>query len=106
MDFDWSNDDMLGEEHELNESTRNFLGVKKGDPVNVRNAATIAASSSSGTLAPARLLQRPSARPVGNSVSAALATQPSAEGGSTVSTALVQPSAEGGLVKDGFLGRV
>jgi hypothetical protein len=25
MDFDWSNDSLLGEEHELNESTRNFL---------------------------------------------------------------------------------
>jgi hypothetical protein len=25
MDFDWSNDNLLGEEHELNESTRNFL---------------------------------------------------------------------------------
>jgi len=61
MDFDWSNDDLLGEEHELNESAHNFLGVKKGDPVNVRNAATIAASGSSGTLsAPARMLQRPS----------------------------------------------
>jgi hypothetical protein len=73
MDFDWSNDDLLGEEHELNESTRNFLGVKKGDTVNVRNAATIVASgdlvnvrnaativasgSSRTLLAPVRLLQ-------------------------------------------------
>ena len=24
MDYDWSNDDLLGEEHELNESARNF----------------------------------------------------------------------------------
>jgi hypothetical protein len=49
--------------------------VKKGDLVNVRNTATIVALGSSGTLsAPARLLQRPSAKLVGNSVSAALAT--------------------------------
>ena len=25
MDYDWSNDDLLGEEHELNESAHNFL---------------------------------------------------------------------------------
>ena len=57
MDFDWSNDDLLGEEHGLNEFARNFLGIKKGDRVNVRNAATIAAFGSSRTLsAPACML--------------------------------------------------
>jgi len=34
--------------------------VKKGDPVNVKNAATIAASASGTLLAPACMLQRPS----------------------------------------------
>jgi hypothetical protein len=29
MDFDWSNDDLLGEEHEFNDSARNFLESKK-----------------------------------------------------------------------------
>jgi hypothetical protein len=29
MDFDWSNDDLLGEEHELNDSARNFLESKR-----------------------------------------------------------------------------
>jgi hypothetical protein len=85
MDFDWSNDDLLGEEHELNESASNFLGVKKGDLVNVRNVATIAAFGSSRTLsALARLLQRPSqsARLARKLVNAALATQPSTDGGS------------------------
>jgi hypothetical protein len=29
MAFDWSNDDLLGEENELSESAHDFLGVKK-----------------------------------------------------------------------------
>ena len=29
MDYDWSNDDLLGDEHELNESARIFLSQKR-----------------------------------------------------------------------------
>jgi hypothetical protein len=32
MDYDWANDDLLGEDHELNEATRSFLGIKKRRP--------------------------------------------------------------------------
>jgi hypothetical protein len=31
MDYDWSNDDLLGEEDELSESACNFLGVQEGE---------------------------------------------------------------------------
>ena len=50
---------MLGEENDLSKAAWDFVGIKKGDSVNVRNAASLAPSSSFGSLsAPARLLQR------------------------------------------------
>ena len=59
MDYYWSNDDLLGEEIELSESARNFLGVQKGEPVNVRNAATLATTGSVQALsAPAHMVHR------------------------------------------------
>jgi len=61
MDIDFSEDDLLGEENEISEVARDFVGVKMGHSVNVRSAASPAASSSFGTSSvPARLLQRPS----------------------------------------------
>ena len=61
MDIDFSEDDLLGEENEISEAPHDFVGVKMGHSVNVRSAASLAASSSFGTSsAPARLLQRPS----------------------------------------------
>jgi hypothetical protein len=57
MDYDWSNDDLLGEETELSESARNFVGVQKEEQVNVRNAATLASTRSAGAFsAPARMV--------------------------------------------------
>jgi hypothetical protein len=29
MEYDWSNDDLLGEENDLSESARNFVGIQK-----------------------------------------------------------------------------
>ena len=55
---DFSNEDLLEEENELSDAAYTFLGVQKGNSVEVRNAATFAAS------APARLLSRPSGKPV------------------------------------------
>jgi hypothetical protein len=48
MDYDWANDDLPGEETELSESARNFVGVQKGEQVNVRNAATLVTKGSAG----------------------------------------------------------
>jgi hypothetical protein len=31
MDYDWSNDDLLGEENDLSEVARDFLGVQEGE---------------------------------------------------------------------------
>jgi hypothetical protein len=42
---DFSNDDLLDEENELNDATYTFLGVQKGNSMEVRNAATLAASA-------------------------------------------------------------
>jgi hypothetical protein len=53
---DFSNDDLLDEENELSDATYTFLGVRKGNSVEVRNAATLAAS------ALARLSSRPSGK--------------------------------------------
>ena len=41
MDIDFSKDDLLGEENDLNEAARDFVGVKKGHSVNVRSAALL-----------------------------------------------------------------
>jgi hypothetical protein len=58
MDYDWANDDLLGEETELSESAHNFVGVQKGEQVNVRNAATLVTKGSAGAFsAPARMVQ-------------------------------------------------
>ena len=54
MDIDFSKDDLLGEENDLNEVARDFVGVKKGHSVNVSCATSLTSS------APARLLQRSS----------------------------------------------
>ena len=51
-----SNDDLLDEENDLSDAAYTFLGVQKGNSVEVRNAATLAAS------APARLSSRPSGK--------------------------------------------
>jgi hypothetical protein len=59
---DFSNDDLLGEENELSDVAYTFLGVQKGNSVEVRNAAILAAS------APACLSSRLSGKPV-NAVS-------------------------------------
>ena len=45
MDLDFSNDDLLGEENDLSDAAYDFLGVQKGNSVNVRNAATLTASA-------------------------------------------------------------
>jgi hypothetical protein len=84
MDYDWANDDLLGEEHELNEATRSFLGIKKGDPINVKNVATIATPGSGVLSAPAHIQQSQpqSSKPANFLSSAALAPQLSTEGGS------------------------
>ena len=55
MDIDFSEDDLLGEENELSEAARDFVGVKRGHSVNVKSATSVA-----GHFAPGRLLQRPS----------------------------------------------
>ena len=68
MDMDFSNDDLLGEENELCDAAYNFLGVQKGNSVNVRNAATLTA------LAPARFSSQHT-RPGGKPVSSVLAAQ-------------------------------
>lgn len=49
MEYDWSNNDLLGEQDACD-----FLGVQKGVPVNVTNAAALANTRS----APARLGKR------------------------------------------------
>ena len=46
---------MLGEENELSEAARDFVGVKRGHSVNVKSATSVA-----GHFAPGCLLQRPS----------------------------------------------
>ena len=38
MDIDLSEDDLLGEENDLSEAARDFVGVKKGHSVEVRTA--------------------------------------------------------------------
>ena len=58
MDIDLSEDDLLGEENEVSEAARDFIGVKKGHSVNVRTAASLTLLGSSS--APARLPQQPS----------------------------------------------
>jgi hypothetical protein len=84
MDYDWANDDLLGEEHEFNEATGSFLGIKKGYPINVKNAATIATPGSGVLSAPVRVQQSQpqSSKPANFLSSAALAPQLSTEGGS------------------------
>jgi hypothetical protein len=62
---DFSNDDLLDEENELSDATYTFLGVRKGNSVEVRNAATLAASA----------LARLSSRPSGKLVNTASMTQ-------------------------------
>jgi hypothetical protein len=58
MDYDWSNDDLLGEKNEFSEFARIFLGVQKEEPVNVRSATTLAATGSAGALStPACMVQ-------------------------------------------------
>jgi hypothetical protein len=66
--LDFSNDDLLGEENDLSDATYDFLGVQKGNLVNVRNAATLTAS------APARFTLQPT-RPDGKMVSSELMVQ-------------------------------
>ncbi|CAN6182021.1 unnamed protein product [Urochloa humidicola] len=44
MDVDWENDDLLGEEHELSVAASTFLGVKKGEQLNVMRASTFASA--------------------------------------------------------------
>jgi hypothetical protein len=74
MDYDRSNDDLLGEETELSESARNFVRVQKGEQVNVRNAATLASTTSAGAFsAPARMVQHISQSPRTPELSATLA---------------------------------
>jgi hypothetical protein len=51
MDYDWSNNNLLGEENELSKNARDFLGVQNGVSVKVTNAAALANTR----LAPARL---------------------------------------------------
>jgi hypothetical protein len=51
---EFSNDDLLDEENKLTDAAYTFLGVQKGNAVDMRNAAALAAS------APARLSARPS----------------------------------------------
>jgi hypothetical protein len=59
MEYDWSNDDLLGEENDLSESARNFIGIQKGQPVNVRNVASLAGTGPAGAFsAPARRIHR------------------------------------------------
>jgi len=52
--MDMDNDDLLGEENEFSDAAYVFLGVQKGNSVNVTNAATLIA------LAPTHLLQHSS----------------------------------------------
>jgi hypothetical protein len=54
MDIDLLEDDLLGEENDISEAARDFVGVKKGHSVEVRTTAALSSS------APARMLQRPS----------------------------------------------
>jgi hypothetical protein len=56
MDMDLSEDDLLGEENELSEAAHNFVGIKKGDAVNVRNASSLAPPVSLGSLSASRPL--------------------------------------------------
>jgi hypothetical protein len=41
----FSNDDLLSEENELSDAAYTFLGVQKGNSVEVRNVATLVASA-------------------------------------------------------------
>jgi hypothetical protein len=45
MDIDLSEDDLLGEENDLSEAARDFVGVKKGNLVEVRSAASLSSSA-------------------------------------------------------------
>jgi hypothetical protein len=78
MDYDWSNDDLLGEEDELNQAASDFLGVQKGVLVKVTNAAALANIGS----APARLGQR-QLQPLRPAVIAANTPQVCVDRGST-----------------------
>jgi hypothetical protein len=57
MDIDLEEDDLLGEENDLSDTVRDFVGVKKGHSVDVRVAPSLVPSGSS---APARMQQRSS----------------------------------------------
>jgi hypothetical protein len=57
MDLDLEEDDLLGEENDLSDVVRDFVGVKKGHSVDVRVATSLVPSGSS---TPARLQQRAS----------------------------------------------
>ena len=41
MDLDFSNDDLLGKENDLTDAAYDFLGVQKGNSMNVRNACLL-----------------------------------------------------------------
>ncbi|CAN6169946.1 unnamed protein product [Urochloa humidicola] len=44
MQLDWDQDDLLGEEHELSKAASTFLGIRKGEHLNVMRAAALASA--------------------------------------------------------------
>jgi hypothetical protein len=80
MDYDWSND-LLGEEDELNEAARDFLGVQKGVSVKVTNAAALANTRSVPARLGQRQLQTPRATVIATNTLQVCVDRSSAKGG-------------------------